>query len=358
MHQTQLLLQQQPVPFFPPPAAVVPPQTTSTELTSAQARTATPEPNCIFLPGDISRPLLGQGLFKIVPDAEDEEEARRGASATGRIINGSSSGGAADSRLPLDLDLNFGGDLLNSVITYENQDERFRALEAKQVGDQRQKKGLSQSFQQLQLAPRNASQEVVIVGSDIVLEPLPSAKAAAKASATASHDPRVTTSETNKEVGSTTTTLQSQGEDRHDNQQSNNSNNGKGAIKPRLTRHPTIGAILPTMGTEEYLERTHDKEEYSYGVHGDRRSNAGSIMDLSMTSVVVHPPTRTELCQAAQGDILGTVAVEIPSPVGISAADQDAITSPSLVATSLPPTAATAAVVPPPLARATKPKLK
>lgn len=261
-----------------------------------------------------------------MPDAEDEEEARRSASRAGNNSDASSSGGV---RVPLDMNMNLGGDLLSSVITYENQDDRFRALEAKRGGSQGreiltsrrgEKEELDESYQYEQPAPYNASQDVVIVGSDIVLEPLPSAKAA-KATISGSGED------------------QSQGERRDANQPSSSSG------KTKLSRHATLGSVLPTIGTEEYLERTDDKEEYSFGLHGDRHSLAESSSAPSSRSAIMHPPTRTELGQAAQGDIL-------------EAGAQDTATSPytvDLLSSSSSSTAAPASA--PPLVRSTKPKM-
>ncbi|KAF9360056.1 hypothetical protein BGX34_007993 [Mortierella sp. NVP85] len=318
------------------PTAVVPPSISATPIPTSvqQARAVSPEPNSIFLPGDASRPLLGQGLFKIVPDAEDEEEARRAVAA--RSNNGSTS----DGRVQLDMDMSLGGDLLSSVITYENQDDRFRALEATQPGQPAlskrrsagHKQELDESDQQELPEPRNASQEIVIVGSDIVLEPLPSAKAAAAAAA--------------KVAGNSS----------HDSAAGSSSSNETGTYKSKLTRHATIGAVLPTMGTEEYLERTDDKEEYSAGLHGGS-SFAGSSAAPSIKSVIVHPPTRTELGKAAQGDILGVTTLETQSPPETSTLVPDALTTSSTVYSSSASSSATSSTAPPPLARSTKPKL-
>ena len=285
------------------------------------------------MPGDASRPLLGQGLFKIVPDAEDEEEARRAAAAR------SSNGSTSDGRVQLDMDMSLGGDLLSSVITYENQDDRFRALEVTQPGQPAlskrrsagHKQELDESYQHELPEPRNASQEIVIVGSDIVLEPLPSVKAAAAAAA--------------KGAGNSS----------HDSAAGSSSSNETGTYKSKLSRHATIGTVLPTMGTEEYLERTDDKEEYSAGLHGS--SFAGSSAAPSVKSVVVHPPTRTELGKAAQGDILGMTTLETQSPPETSTVVPDALSTSSTVYSSSASSSATSSTVPPPLARSTKPKL-
>ncbi|KAI8350941.1 hypothetical protein B0O80DRAFT_456576 [Mortierella sp. GBAus27b] len=353
---------QQSAPFqsaTPLPTSSVPTSSTS------QGRATTP--NDIFLPGDSSRPLLGQGLFKIVPDAEDEEEAKRATrSAAGAGVSAPSSGGATSSGVPLDMNMKLGGDLLSSVITYENQDDRFRALERERENQTQglttyngsmggDKEELDESYQYHQPAPRNASQEIVIVGSDIVLEPLPSARAAAaKAAATSSQELETTVTMSTEELESGTTLAQSLDGPHHVHKSSVSSFNGTGAERPSLSRHATIGVVLPTMGTEENLERIDDKEEYSIGIHGDQRSQAGSSSAPSSRSAIVHPPTRTQLGRAAQGDILAA-AVNIPSPpLGNFAVTEETL---AILPTEDSPTASVPAAVPPPLARSTKPKL-
>ncbi|KAG0205992.1 hypothetical protein BGX28_002494 [Mortierella sp. GBA30] len=430
-HQLSLRQSQMPVSFPPPPPVV---EGLSSNRTSSVAgpATATPESGSIFLPGDSSRPLLGQGLFKIVPDAEDEEETKR-------LMKTAASGGTADSAPPLDL--NLGGDFLSSVIKYQNQDQRFEALDASHrlssssdaamrnsflsqgssvpsVVHQRPETAASVvaaakaasnnkataaegEFQEYRreagyhdrLAgqkdrpknqPRylidkeevvNEKQElddgqpndsharqtqqgsvsnvedsgVVIVGSDIVLEPLPSVKAAAAKKATevavtsASLSAAVTDAETAEEntidnassAASISVTPASSLPSPTENSAQNILPEPLSPIS--LKRGMTIGTALPTIGTEEYLERTDDKEEYSFGLHGDRRTLAGSSTG---TTSLMHPPTVTTLADEAQGDIVHTMS-------------QEASSSPLLSSIPMTPSA-----VPPPLALSTKPKMK
>ncbi|KAF8975402.1 hypothetical protein BGZ46_009147 [Entomortierella lignicola] len=291
---------------FPPP----PPSSSSV------ARPATPDPTAVFLPGDTSRPLLGQGLFKIVPDAEDKEEAKRVAAAASQPTS---------SVAPLEL--NLGGDLISSVIKYENQDQRFQALESSQADTPSHGGSGSNASRQIfndkqELNDEEggaASRNVVIVGSDIVFEPLPSAKAKAKANAT-DNDTRTSINSNARPESSSSASIKG----------------GQIEKGSSLQRVATLGTALPTMGTEEYLERTDDKEEYSFGLHGDRRRLAGSS---DPTPGIVHPPTMTPLLgQGARGDIVSDTP---PQPVEAATP----VESPSRT-------------LPPPLVRSTKPNTK
>ncbi|KAF9566010.1 hypothetical protein EC968_003947, partial [Mortierella alpina] len=421
-------LQQVPVPYSQPPPSL----DTSVPISVASPTTATPDAGSIFLPGDATRPLLGQGLFKIVPDAEDEEEAKRALrlAGSGTTVN--------DSSVVPPLDLHLGGDFLSSVIQYQNQDQRFQALEAgtgnstvhvpsidpamesstssttppkletaadvvaarlasnsnapasnppasEEFQEYRREGGYHDRLAGQKDRPKNRPRylvdkeevmddkqelreiqaddsrgqsknqqgqepsDVVIVGSDIVLEPLPSVKAAAKAAQRASmavldtetsgenstHDQTSSTSIVSATPASSTVALAE--------------NSGQQVagepVSPRtLQRGTTIGMALPTIGTEEYLERTDDKEEYSFGLHGDRRALAGSS---DGSAVVMHPPTVTALADEAQGDIVYSTAQEVPSPSSASA-------SASASAAQL---SSASSIVPPPIARSTKPKM-
>ncbi|KAF9384643.1 hypothetical protein CPB97_005487, partial [Podila verticillata] len=120
---------------------------------------------------------------------------------------------------------------------------------------------------------------VVIVGSDIVFEPLPSVKAAAAAAAAAgvSVDSKAPTPPPEpKSSGAALEAVSS-----------------PSSRPSTLTRMATIGRILPTMGTEEYLERTDDKEEYSFGLHGDRRDMVGSPSSSAGAPVAPPPIVRS-----------------------------------------------------------------
>ncbi|KAF9919006.1 hypothetical protein BX616_002975 [Lobosporangium transversale] len=312
---------------FPPP-----PQTSSP--TVIQPKSTTPDACNVFLPGDASRPLLGQGLFKIVPDAEDEEMTQQ-AITEERIAVSKSIDTPNDIQL---LQLNLGDEFLKSVMTFENQDQRFQNLEADRAvspvlhpsnqsevypdmrnalsdgkGLQNDKQELNEYFHEQQ----DEQPPIVIVGSDIVLEPLPSAKAAAMAAREAASNPSITPSVTK---APSQESLRLQKPSTIEN------------VKPSLHRKATIGAMLPTMGTEEYLERTDDKEEYSFGLHGDRRTLAGSSLD---SAPITHPPTMVSLAEGAQGDILSV--------------DEPVMASSIFVAGGAPP---------PPLIRSTKPNAK
>ncbi|KAG0323616.1 hypothetical protein BGZ99_002671 [Dissophora globulifera] len=323
--------QQLPVSFPPPHSAMAPAPSSSAPNTSAtNTRAATPESAPIYLPGDTTRPLLGQGLFKIVPDAEDEEESSRATIASKSSGGGHSAQGSSNSALPLDLNLADG--FLDAVISYENQDQRFMALQASRDGqssksrilldkeevihEKQELDGRGQRADITQQDEKDDASRIVIVGSDIVLEPLPSAKAAARLSANLSIA-------TDTDKGTTASRL-----DQLKQESSAKPN------RPGLERTTTIGKALPTIGTEEYLERTDDKEEYSYGQHGDRRAMAGSSTG-SPVAEIVHPPTRTLLDERAEGDIVVNVVDRSISPVAAPVLDR----------------------VPPPLARSTKPKM-
>lgn len=268
------------------------------------------------MPGDSSRPLLGQGLFKIVPDAEDVEEEKLHAAAARQGTN---------STTLQSVELNLGGDFLSSVINYENQEQRFEALENRANSGANSRDNSGPSSREITVptvdGPASEIQEytrstayhdrsagkqrqstqhdhsegdkqeldgdempsapspVVIVGSDIVFEPLPSVKAAAAAAAAAgiSADSKTST---------------------HPPEPKSNVPASEAVSSPSpptstLTRMATIGKVLPTMGTEEYLERTDDKEEYSYGLHGHRRDTVGSPSASSAPPIVPPPIARS-----------------------------------------------------------------
>ncbi len=118
---------------------------------------------------------------------------------------------------------------------------------------------------------------VEIVGSDIVFEPLPSVKAATKAAQRASVADLVDT-ETNGEnsahsqtsatsIVSATPASSIVGVTENFGQQVV----GEPLSPKSLQRGTTIGMAFSTIGTEEYLEPTDDKEEYGFGLHGNRR---------------------------------------------------------------------------------------
>ncbi|KAG0042724.1 hypothetical protein BGZ83_000135 [Gryganskiella cystojenkinii] len=432
--------QQQPVsfPHPPPPAAAVAPVT--------PARSPRPESVPIFLPGDASRPLLGQGLFKVVPDAEDEEEeARAGAALAAaaaaaatpdnRPLSSSSrpSSGYLQANPPLDL--NLGGDFLSSVLNYENQDQRFQSLRAmserpmtptvpeedlqgsmtreefeeykrtpgyhdrlagqkdrprnqprflidkEEIADEQQKWGHSRSGSNM----RDES-EIVIVGSDVVLEPLPSAKASSS-----NNRPRVITSVQNRGQDEDEESLKSNPYHPSQHQQgyplaspTSSSAAQSPTSEPRrttLARQPTLGDFLPTMGTEEYLERTDDKEEYSFGLHGDASSSADGGTSASAsraaTPLIHHPATRIAPAKGAaalQADAFSP-PVSPASPSSTTAAYRPMTdlskpstvkSSPLLAATGVPPppppkspqpsSSTPNASTPPTIVRATKPK--
>ncbi|KAG0355236.1 hypothetical protein BGZ54_001248 [Gamsiella multidivaricata] len=358
--------QQQPIMQFQAPVSFPPPQLPATTAasssvvpvttTSTSTRPITPEASTIFLPGDASRPLLGQGLFKIVPDAEDHEEANRVSAvvATPDSVH--------TTNTPLQLDLNINENLLSSVITYENQDQRFQALEARRAEGSTSSAGplfvagKEEHFNEKQELDEEDYQQdgrqVVIVGSDIVLEPLPSAKAASKAAQKAAlavatvTAPGADSSIPQTEPAPSSSSVQSGQQQSQTSQRSSTgaSVNADPTVRPKLNRVATIGSALPTMGTEEYLERTDDKEEYSFGLHGDRRVMAGSSAEG--VQQVVHPPTRTELGEGAQGGFEDVTA-------GASSAGDAGVVGSQAAAAMTP-----LAKAPPPIARNTRPNVK
>ncbi|KAI1315441.1 hypothetical protein EDD11_000774 [Mortierella claussenii] len=319
---------------------------TTPALPVSELKSTTPEPSGVFLPGDASRPLLGQGLFKIVPDVEDQEEARRGLTAAEAATGSTAAAGdhpsTADSVQPVQL--NLGDDFLSSVINYETQDERFQALEARQGTTAMQngsnlnaatrntesarprymveKEEHSSGKQELDekdqeegnFSVQSTSSLIVIVGSDIVLEPLPSVKAAAKAAAAAAATGGQTASQTTGQDADQDTTqaashegatniggamATSPAQSSHERPLTQGSIVGE-KVLPKLHRVATIGAPLPTLGTEENLERTDDKEEYLFMLHGRRSDLAGSSPN---STPVVHPPTTVSLAEGFQGDM-------------------------------------------------------
>ncbi|KAF9584829.1 hypothetical protein BGW38_005006, partial [Lunasporangiospora selenospora] len=469
-------------------SAVPPPVYASNPIVSTAAsdthqRPSTPESVPIFLPGDSSRLLLSQGLYKVVPDAEDVEEARRGVEAetvakaigetkaTGdnstRTESGKANLGTATSdrdhagastamrtsKSQPALDLNLGGDFLSSVINFESQEERFQALNAakdrsesrdgsgrplesatpapsslgSRTEENRQGEGLTaKEFQEYKREPgyhdrlagqksrvvnslylpqdqhqqhqysfdsekqefeeleeyeaedghdSSNRQEIVIVGSDIVFEPLPSVKAAAKAKAEAEAAESAEAVEKAKSGGNpgaeseplmsvfsvaaatassssyqnettppTTGSLASIDGNSRIGTPSHGSRSELGSMRrppAMLERKPTmaIGEGLPTIGTEEYLERTDDKEEYSFGLHGDMQSIAGAeALQKSQGEDHESKPgstlvsTFTVLNIELENDI-GWLPGEAPAPAEGSTG------------------------TPPPIARATKPKV-
>ncbi|KAG0018765.1 hypothetical protein BGZ82_000355 [Podila clonocystis] len=276
-----------------------------------------PLPRMIQRTRDSSRPLLGQGLFKIVPDAEDVEEEKLNAAAARQGTN---------SATLQSVELNLGGDFLSSVINYENQEQWFESLEnqansgansrnnsapssrdinvstvdgtASEIqeytlntayhdrcaGKQRQSTQRDQGEGDKQELDDDetpsAPSPVVIVGSDIVFEPLPSMKAAAAAAVAAG-------------VSSDSNSSSPPPPESKSNVSDSNTVSSPSSPTSTLTRMATIGKILPTMGTEEYLERTDDKEEYSFGLHGDRRDTSSSPSASSAPPIAPPPIVRS-----------------------------------------------------------------
>ncbi|KAF9918418.1 hypothetical protein FBU30_000215 [Linnemannia zychae] len=355
---------QQPMIYQQPPTAIKvtnQPPVTIASVPNATTRTPTPESESIFLPGDSSRLLLSQGLYKIVPDAEEEEEeARRAAAAV------SATSAHAGSTSAAVMDLNLGGDFLSSVLNFSNQGptNTFSSLSQglatnipapiaapvvngggqpvrqqpgyhdRQAGQKdrpnNQPRYLVDKEEYLDgvqgqngsvttAATSTVNTEPVIVGSDIVFEPLPSVKAARKK--------QNLTDDTNSRQSSSSSLL-------------NNTNPSKEPMRAKpissLVRAPTLGEMLPTMGTEEYLERTDDKEEYNAKLHGAREL-AGSP---GPSTNIVHPTQVGELSKEAEGGI-----VDIGTPIS-----PNAILPPSSPRSSTP--------TPPPLRLSTKPKFK
>lgn len=251
-----------------------------------------------------------------MPDAEDVEEEKRAAAARQ---------GGIDSTALQSVELHLGGDFLSSVINYENQEQRFEALEHQANGaNSRGNSGPSSAEITVPIVdgPAGEIQEytrtsvyhdrsagkqnqraqhvqgegdkqeleddetsstpspVVIVGSDIVFEPLPSMKAAAAAAAAAAdvsvNSKAPTPPPEPKSSGTASEAVSS-----------------PSSRPSTLTRMATIGRILPTMGTEEYLERTDDKEEYSFGLHGDRRDMVGSPSSSAAAPIAPPPIVRS-----------------------------------------------------------------
>ncbi|KAF9404484.1 hypothetical protein BGZ94_004138, partial [Podila epigama] len=322
--------QQPPLPSQQNVAQLVQPVVNNTNLVSPSSNRSTAS-NPIFLPGDSSRPLLSQGLFKIVPDAEDIQEETRNAVAA-QIGDTTTT---TSSHL-LSVELSLGGDFLSSVIQYENQEQRFKALEDREnslhvetgtstpqertvalsdgpageiqaytqdstyhdrsVGKSRNNRVVQGDKQEVDsgydadvpavqyqmqtpgvytdvVVSSTADSPVVIVGSDIVFEPLPSAKAASLAAGTVA----ATT------TAATTTTAPAAETSSVDKKNPSTSYEDASA-RPAAKRTATIGAVLPTMGTEEYLERTNDKEEWN----GTQESSVA--MGQSSDSNIIAPP--------------------------------------------------------------------
>ncbi|KAF9190488.1 hypothetical protein BGZ51_008527 [Haplosporangium sp. Z 767] len=412
-----------PASFPPPPHVVV---DTSSSISVTNAKPAAPEVGSIFLPGDISRPLLGQGLFKIVPDAEDEEEAKL-AMAAAAAAAATAPNPIVQQQQPPPLDLNLGENFLSAVISGGSQDRQLQSMSSssaasspsassssvaaitvncdstmsvlndppsfrnsiltspyqgqgtstesaarpegvvtnsesheyrREIGHHDRligqkgrpnnnprflidREGVANDKQELsegeavtrteRLGHGRDKEEsgVVIVGSDIVLEPLPSVKAAAKAAQEAAATKGEPDPTRVPEIPA----------------------NGDGQAtrrcsirpsSPTMRRDATIGEMLPTMGTEEYLERTDDKEEYNIGLHGDRQAMVGSSMGAAP---IIHPVTTAVLAEEAQGDIVHSGAPGAPLSL-------------TTTATALETEALPVIATPPPIVRSTKPKLK
>ncbi|KAG0080769.1 hypothetical protein BGZ90_011352 [Linnemannia elongata] len=382
-------IQQQPVAYQPPPPttqATVPP-TVAAVATSTAPRSPTPESGSIFLPGDSSRLLLSQGLFKIVPDAEDEEEAKRSAEAAATTSQ-------AGPNSVLSMDLNLGGDFLSSVLSFSNHQgpsntnsfssipQGSSAVAApvvngggagvgagsgsgaqggqavrqqpgyhdRQAGQKDRPKNQprylvdkeeyvdEQQQQHVQNEPSSTSQlssEPVIVGSDIVFEPLPSVKAARERS--------------NGGLDSTWSSSSSL-LNNNTKQAAPTKENSQPKLIRSLSKVPTLGEMLPTMGTEEYLERTDDKEEYSARLHGDRESS--TVASPRPMTNVIHPPRVGELSKEAQGGI-----VDIGTPITPNAILPTTTVEEAAASVISPPRSSTPAT-PPPLRLSTKPKFK
>ncbi|GJJ70471.1 hypothetical protein EMPS_02820 [Entomortierella parvispora] len=388
--------QQHPVAFPPPP--------------TASARSATPESTSVFLPGDASRPLLGQGLFKIVPDSEDDEEAARVRAA----VAAAAAAAATDDQRPESrasapppLDLNLGGDFLSSVLNYENQDQRFQSLRtmSERAQDQQPLRPVtplvedmantmtSEEFEEYKRTPgyhdrlagqkdrpknqprylvdkeevmngQRANQhirdesEIVIVGSDVVLEPLPSAKAAA-AAASESGSARATPSPYHPSqqrqsypLGTTDSGAPQSPSKEHQ------------APRTTLTRQATIGEFLPTIGTEEYLERTDDKEEYSFKLHGDASSSVDGGTSRMASPLIHHPATRIAPAAGAaqlQADGFSPPVSPASSAAAVAYRPMADLSRPSIIespsSSPQPPPSPTINNLPPPsIVRSTKPK--
>ncbi|KAG0281812.1 hypothetical protein BGZ95_009749 [Linnemannia exigua] len=384
--QQQQQQQQQQVAYQPPPSLTTQASSLTTAALAAAAtpRPVTPESGSIYLPGDSSRLLLSQGLYKIVPDAEDEEEAARAADASTSL---------AGPTPVLSMDLNLGGDFLSSVLNYSKHpgpsNNTFNSLSPRSTSivSAEANGGAGESEVQGQVVrhqpgyhdrhagqkdrPKNQPRflvdkeeyvaeghgqngvlatttsasttngEPVIVGSDIVFEPLPSVKAArARNSLHGGLD----------STGSSSSSLL------NNNPNNDNQASANGGVKPKgvssLARAPTLGAFLPTMGTEEYLERTDDKEEYSVRLHGARESS----MSPTPTTNVIHPARLGELSKEAQGGIVDISSPIIPNTI-VPSSDVDSISTATVTAeTVIVPPRSSTPVSPPPLRLSTKPR--
>lgn len=196
-----------------------------------------------------------------------------------------------------------------------------------------------QQQQHVQNGPSSTSQqssEPVIVGSDIVFEPLPSVKAARERS---NH---------NRGLDSTSSSSSSL---LHNNpKQAPTKETGQLKSIGSPSKAPTLGEVLPTMGTEEYLERTDDKEEYSVRLHGARESS--TVASPTPTTNVIHPTRMGELSMEAQGGI-----VDIGTPITPNAILPTSEVEGAAVVVIPPPRSSTPAT-PPPLRLSTKPKFK
>lgn len=328
-----------------------------------------------------------------MPDAEDEEEAKRAAQTAAK------SSSQAGPNLALAMDLNLGGDFLSSVLNYSshqgpNNTNTFSSIPQgststvlpavatpaagsgaqapavrqqpgyhdRQAGQKDRPKNRPRYLidkeeyvdkhqqQHVQNGPSSNHQqngEPVIVGSDIVFEPLPSVKAA-RERGSLNGGPDSTSSSSSSLLNN------------------NNSNGTKEAyakaqqglvVKPTrgLSRVPTLGEVLPTMGTEEYLERTDDKEEYSARLHGARETLTSA--SKSATTNVVHPTRVGELSQEAQGGIVDIGTPITPNAIVPTFATAVEVTPISPTAAVIPPPRASAPT-PPPLRLSTKPKFK
>lgn len=176
----------------------------------------------------------------------------------------------------------------------------------------------------------------MIVGSDIVFEPLPSVKAARERS---SHNRGLDSTSSSSSSLLNSNTKQAPTKE-------------SGQLKPigSLSRAPVLGEVLPTMGTEEYLERTDDKEEYSVRLHGARESS--TVGSPTPTTNVIHPARMGELSMEAQGGI-----VDIGTPITPNAILPMSEGEGAAVVVISPPRSSTPAT-PPPLRLSTKPKFK
>ncbi|KAG0242726.1 hypothetical protein BGW41_003622 [Actinomortierella wolfii] len=272
----------------------------------------------IYLPADSSRPLLSQGLFKIVPDDDDEAElaavaaAQARASGEGETIQGGNHNNGNDGQKD--------GDELVSV-PIPGALELVSSVRGRVEQHQMQQQSMNDGAK-----PR----EPVIVGSDIVLQPLPSELK--RMNSQRAQSPSLTSTGTT--ITSTTTATSSAntqeagagagavtvppaisltvGGDRtsssahtpslasavlaaanaaaasfsspssnggyHDSRTSPSYSTATSPLFSQPSRTNTLGEALPTMGTEEYLERTDDKEEYNSSVHGEKVSDGSMLL--------------------------------------------------------------------------------